>query len=153
MARSALAILIGMMLFVSACGSSTGDRAASGAGIGAGVGAVVGAVTGLSIVEGAVIGAAAGGLLGGFTDEETINLGDPIWAEDDKPANSSAVSRVQSGLSHLGYNPGPVDGAMGSQTETAIRNYQRDYDLLVDGRPTAELARHIDEQLQIADNK
>jgi peptidoglycan hydrolase-like protein with peptidoglycan-binding domain len=104
-------------------------------------------------VEGAVIGAAAGGLLGGFTDEETINLGDPIWAEDDKPANGSAVSRVQSGLLRLGYNPGPVDGAMGSQTETAIRNYQRDYNLLDDGRPTAELARHIDEQLQIADNK
>ena len=152
MPRSVIAILIGMTLFVSACGSSTGDRAASGAGIGAGVGAVVGAVTGLSVVEGAVIGAAAGGLIGGFTDEETINLGDPIWAEDDKPANSSAVSRVQSGLSRLGYNPGPVDGAMGSQTETAIRTYQRDYNLLVDGRATAELARHIDEQLQIADN-
>ena len=152
MRRFVIAILIGMTLFVSACGSSTGDRAASGAGIGAGVGAVVGAVTGLSVVEGAVIGAAAGGLIGGFTDEETINLGDPIWAEGDKPANSSGVSRVQSGLSRLGYNPGPVDGAMGSQTETAIRNYQRDHNLLVDGRPTAELARHIDEQLQIAEN-
>ncbi len=152
MARSALAILIGVTLFVSACGSSTGDRAASGAGIGAGVGAAVGAVTGLSIVEGAVIGAAAGGLLGGFTDEDTINLGDPIWADGDKPANSSAVSRVQAGLSRLGYNPGPVDGVMGSQTETAIKSYQRDHDLLVDGRPTVELARHIDEQLQIAEH-
>jgi len=152
MARSALAILISVTLFVSACGSSTGDRAASGAGIGAGVGAAVGAVTGLSIVEGAVIGAAAGGLLGGFTDEDTINLGDPIWAEGDKPANSSAVSRVQAGLSRLGYNPGPVDGVMGSQTEMAIRNYQRDHNLLVDGRPTVELARHIDEQLQIAEH-
>ena len=152
MPRSILAILVGMTLFVSACGSSTGDRAASGAGIGAGVGAVVGAVTGLSVVEGAVIGAAAGGLLGGFTDEDTINLGDPIWAEGDKPANSGAVSRVQSGLSRLGYHPGAVDGTMGSQTETAIRNYQRDHNLLVDGRPTAELAQHFDEQLQIAEN-
>lgn len=142
-----------MTLFISACGSSTGDRAASGAGIGAGVGAAVGAVTGLSIVEGAVIGAAAGGLLGGFTDEDTINLGDPIWAEGDKPANSSAITRVQSGLLRLGYNPGPIDGVMGSQTENAIRNYQRDHNLLVDGRPTVELARHIDEQLQIAEHK
>ncbi len=149
MARSALAVLIGMTLFVSACGSSTGDRAASGAGIGAGVGVAVGAVTGLSIVEGAVIGAAAGGLLGGLTDESTINLGDPIWAENDQPANASAISRVQAGLSRLGYNPGPVDGVMGSRTETAIRSYQRDHNLLVDGRPTVELAQHIDQQLQL----
>lgn len=149
MARSALVVLIGMTLFVSACGSSTGDRAASGAGIGAGVGAAVGAVTGLSIVEGAVVGAVAGGLLGGFTDESTINLGDPIWAEGEKPANSSAIGRVQSGLSRLGYDPGPVDGVMGSRTEGAIRNYQRDHNLLVDGRPTVELARHIDQQLQL----
>ncbi len=152
MTRSALAFFLGMTLVVSACGSDTGDRAASGAGIGAGVGAVVGAVTGLSIVEGAMIGAAAGGLLGGFTDEDTINLGDPIWAEGDKPANSSAVNRVQSGLSRLGYDPGPVDGVMGSKTDAAIRNYQRDQKLLVDGRPTAELAQHIEEQLQIAEN-
>ncbi len=152
MTRSALAFFLGMTLVVSACGSDTGDRAASGAGIGAGVGVVVGAVTGLSIVEGAVIGAAAGGLLGGFTDEDTINLGDPIWAESDKPANSSAVSRVQSGLSRLDYDPGPVDGVMGSRTDAAIRNYQRDHNLLVDGRSTVELARHIEEQLQIAEN-
>lgn len=153
MPRSSLAILLGLSLFISACGSTTGDRAASGAGIGAGVGAAVGAVTGLSIVEGAVLGAAAGGLIGGFTDQDQINLGDPIWAEGDKPANSSAVSRVQYGLSRLGYDPGPVDGSMGPKTETAIRAYQRDHHLLVDGRPTLELAQHIDEQLQIANNR
>ncbi len=77
-----------------------------------------------------------------------INLGDPIWVEGDKPANSSAVSRVQSGLSRLAYDPGPVDGVMGSKTEAAIRNYERDHNLLVDGRPTVKLARHIEELLQ-----
>lgn len=152
MTRSALAFFLGMTLIVSACGSDTGDRAASGAAIGAGAGAVVGAVTGLSVVEGVVIGAAAGGLLGGFTDEDTINLGDPIWADGDKPANNAAVSRVQSGLTRLGYDPGPVDGVMGAKTETAIRSYQRDHSLLVDGRPTAELAQHIEKQLQMAES-
>jgi putative peptidoglycan binding protein/YmgG-like glycine-zipper protein len=150
MARTLPIVVAGAMLFVSACGSSTGDRAASGAGIGAGVGAAVGAVTGLSILEGAVIGAAAGGLLGGLTSEDTINLGDPIWAKDDKPANASAVSRVQAGLSRLGYDPGPVDGVMGRKTEMAIRSYQRDHHLTVDGRPTVELAQHLDSQLKLA---
>ena len=141
-----------MLTFLSACGSSTGDRAASGAGIGAAAGVVVGAVTGLSLVEGALIGAAAGGVIGALTDEETINLGDPIWAEGDKPANSAAVSRAQSGLARLGYDPGPADGIMGPRTETAIRAYQSDHGLLVDGRPTLELAQHIEQLLQLANS-
>ena len=149
MPRFASIVLMVTALLVQGCGTSTGDRAASGAAIGAGAGAAVGAVTGLSIVEGALIGAAAGGLLGGLTDANTINLGDPIWAEGEKPANSSAVGRVQTGLTRLGYNPGPVDGKLGSRTQSAIRSYQRDHGLLVDGRPTVELAKHIEQQLQL----
>jgi peptidoglycan hydrolase-like protein with peptidoglycan-binding domain len=149
MRRFASTLLIVSALVMQACGTSTGDRAASGAGIGAGAGAAVGAATGLSIVEGALIGAAAGGLLGGLTDSSTINLGDPIWAKGDQPANSSAVGRVQAGLARLGYQPGPVDGVLGSRTQSAIRSYQRDHGLLVDGRPTEELAKHIEKQLQL----
>jgi len=150
MSRSVLALLLVMTLTVSACGSDTGDRAASGAGIGAAAGAVVGAVTGLTVVQGALIGAAAGGVLGAVTDEDTINLGDPIWAKGDQPANSAAISRVQAGLTQLGYDSGPVDGVMGSRTRSAIKKYQSDHKLLVDGRPTIELAKHIEGQLQTA---
>jgi hypothetical protein len=146
------ALLLAAAVFLSACGSSTGDRAASGAGIGAAAGAVVGAVTGLSLLQGVVIGAAAGGVIGGVTDESTINLGDPIWAKGDQPANSAAVSRVQAGLTRLGYDPGPADGVMGTRTRTAIEAYQRDHGLLVDGRPTVQLAQHIDDRLKLADN-
>lgn len=136
-------------LVLSACGSSEGDRTASGAGIGAAGGAVVGAVTGLSILEGAVIGAAVGGATGYFTDEDTVNLGDPIWEDDDGSAGSqsSVVTRVQGGLAQLGYNPGPVDGKPGPQTSEAIREYQRDHGLLVDGRATAQLAEHIEQRI------
>jgi len=136
-------------LVLSACGSSEGDRTASGAGIGAAGGAVVGAVTGLSILEGAVIGAAVGGATGYFTDEETVNLGDPIWEDDEDSAGgqSAVVTRVQGGLAQLGYNPGPVDGKPGPQTSDAIREYQRDHGLLVDGRATAQLAEHIEERI------
>lgn len=147
------ALVLAAALFLSACGSSTGDRTASGAGIGATAGAVVGAVTGLSVLQGVLIGAVAGGVVGGTTDESTINLGDPIWAKGDVPANNAAVSRVQAGLTRLGYNSGPADGVMGTQTKTAIEAYQRDHGLLVDGRPTVQLAQHIDNKLQLADNK
>lgn len=150
MSRSVLAILLVMTLAVSACGSSTGDRAASGAGIGAAAGAAVGAVTGLSIVQGALIGAGAGGVLGALTDKDTINLGDPIWAKGDQPANSAAITRVQVGLAKLGYDPGSADGVLGAKTTTAIKQYQSDHKLLVDGRPTVELAKHIEAQLQTA---
>jgi|AP12_2_1047962.scaffolds.fasta_scaffold23389_2 peptidoglycan hydrolase-like protein with peptidoglycan-binding domain len=143
-------IILAAVFFLGACGSSTGDRAASGAGIGATAGAVVGAVTGLSILQGVVIGGVAGGVVGGVTDESQIDLGDPIWANDDQPANSAAVGRVQAGLTQLGYDPGPIDGTMGGQTRSAIESYQRDHGLLVDGRASAQLAQHIDDQLEVA---
>ncbi len=150
MHRSIAVLVVALGFFVTACGSSTGDRTLSGAGIGAAAGTIVGAVTGLSLLEGALIGAAAGGLTGALTSEDAINLGDPIWASNTGQANRSAVSQIQAGLIELGYNPGPIDGAMGSQTESAIRAYQRDNELFVDGRPTFELAQHIDDQLKAA---
>ena len=150
MHRSIVTLVFGLSLFVTACGSSTGDRTVSGAGIGAAAGTVIGAVTGLSLLEGALIGAAVGGLTGALTSEDVVNLGDPIWASNTQEANDSAVSQVQAGLTELGYNPGPIDGTMGSETESAIRTYQRDHNLLVDGRPTFELAQHIDGRLKAA---
>ena len=146
--KRCLALSLAALLVLSACGSSTGDRAASGAGIGAGAGAVVGALTGLTILEGVLIGAVAGGLTGALTEEDVINFGDPIWADDDQEANQAAVSRVQAGLQRLGYNPGPIDGVQGSQTTSAIRAYQRDNGLLVDGRASYELAAHIEDRLR-----
>lgn len=147
MIRKALILPVIASLALAGCGSTTGDRAASGAGIGAAAGAVVGAVTGLSVLQGVVLGAAAGGLTGAFTDQDVINLGDPVWASKDHKANQSAVMRVQAGLNKLGYDPGTIDGAMGPRTASAIRAYQRDHNLLVDGRPTYELAQHIEQRL------
>ncbi len=63
---------------LSACGSSTQDRAISGAGIGAGVGAIGGLLVGAPL-EGALIGGAVGGATGALTNEDKINLGKPVW--------------------------------------------------------------------------
>ena len=66
------------LLFLSACGHSTGDRALSGAGIGAAGGAVAGALVGAPLA-GAAIGGAAGAATGALTSSDQINLGRPIW--------------------------------------------------------------------------
>jgi osmotically inducible lipoprotein OsmB len=67
-----------LLLVLSACGHTTGDRALSGAGIGAGVGVVGGALLGAP-VEGALIGGAVGAGAGALTSSNQINLGKPIW--------------------------------------------------------------------------
>ena len=153
MTRSAIALFTVAMLFLSACGTGPGERGATGAGIGAGAGAIVGAVTGLSVLQGALIGAAVGGLTGALTGKDIIDLGDPVWATVNQPANKAAVSRVQAGLTELGYNPGAIDGVPGSETTRAIQAYQRDHGLLMRGQASYELARHIDGQLQRARGK
>ena len=80
--RSAL-LLATVMLALAACGQSKGDRALSGAGIGAAAGAATGAATGGSVLGGAVLGGAAGAATGAVTDEDDIDLGDPVWDRGD----------------------------------------------------------------------
>ncbi|OGT80458.1 MAG: hypothetical protein A3H91_14160 [Gammaproteobacteria bacterium RIFCSPLOWO2_02_FULL_61_13] len=136
-------------LSLSACGTMPEERAVSGAGVGAAAGAVLGAVTGLSVVQGAVIGALGGGLTGAMTRNDQINLGEPTWKQGTgHPGNGSSsrqatVAKIQDGLRELGYNPGPIDGIYGNQTAQAIRQYQKDRGLRVDGQATAALADHI----------
>ena len=77
MAGSALAL----GLVVAGCGDSTANRTVSGAGIGAGAGAAAGALAG-DPLTGAAIGAAGGALTGALTDEDDINLGDPVLDVD-----------------------------------------------------------------------
>lgn len=51
----------------------------------------------------------------------------------DRDANSDDVTLLQSLLTDLGYQPGPVDGVYGSITKEAVREYQRYHGLIVDG--------------------
>lgn len=54
-----------------------------------------------------------------------------------------AVLRAQSDLRRLGYDIPVVSGQVDAETQEALRAYQRDNDLIVDGRLTPELAAHI----------
>lgn len=56
---------------------------------------------------------------------------------------SNTVLELQRELNQLGFNAGPVDGVMGARTRSAIRAYQADNALLVDGQPTAGLLSHV----------
>lgn len=48
------------------------------------------------------------------------------------------IRQMQESLNALGYNAGDVDGMVGSQTRSAIREYQRSTGLVADGFPTPE---------------
>ena len=65
-------------LTLSACGTTTQDRALGGAAIGAGAGALIGSTVGAT-GEGALIGASVGAATGALTDVDSINLGRPWW--------------------------------------------------------------------------
>jgi peptidoglycan hydrolase-like protein with peptidoglycan-binding domain len=49
------------------------------------------------------------------------------------------VKRIQVALTGQGYNAGPVDGIVGKRTRQAIRQFQKDQGLPVDGEATASL--------------
>jgi osmotically inducible lipoprotein OsmB len=66
-------------LLFAACGSTDLDRGLSGAGIGAAGGAAAGVATGGSPTTGALLGGAAGAATGILTDEDDLDLGEPIW--------------------------------------------------------------------------
>jgi len=104
----------------------------------------------MTIAQGAILGAAGGAIVGLATDSNQINLGRPFWKKDAsrslyKPASQhyNSVSSIQSGLAAKGYKPGAADGVAGKKTRSAIRAYQRDHGLLVNGQPSNQLASHI----------
>ena len=79
--RSPISCLVLVMaLALSACGTTQGDRAASGGLLGAGAGAAIGSLSG-NAGAGALIGGAAGAAAGALTDPCTLNLGDPVWRD------------------------------------------------------------------------
>lgn len=61
------------------------------------------------------------------------------------------VAAIQQQLSNLGTYGGEVDGLDGPQTQDAIRAYQRDHDLLVDGKATSDLLDRIRLNRRIAE--
>lgn len=67
---------VAVVLIVSACGNTPGQRALSGGAIGAGAGTAGALLLDANPVAGALIGGAAGAVTGAVTNKGQINLGD-----------------------------------------------------------------------------
>jgi peptidoglycan hydrolase-like protein with peptidoglycan-binding domain len=71
-----------------------------------------------------------------------------LLASSSPPAASGTVSRgmvgeIQRLLGTSGYDSGPADGFLGEQTMQAIRRYQQDVGLPVDGAPGLALLNRL----------
>jgi len=55
----------------------------------------------------------------------------------------SLTARVQEALADEGYDPGPIDGALGARTRDAIIDFQKDHSLAVTGRIDTPLLREL----------
>ena len=64
-------LLAAILLGVTACGDTWGQRAVTGGGIGAGSGALIGVATGFNPLAGALIGGAVGAGVGAATTPGT----------------------------------------------------------------------------------
>ena len=60
-----------------------------------------------------------------------------------RPASSTPEIEVQEGLTMRGFYVGAVDGRIGARTREAIRQYQSEANLPVDGQVTPELAQRL----------
>ncbi len=77
-----------------------------------------------------------------------VNGGELSSAPEDEGISKQDLIRfIQNELSSLRYEPGPIDGKLGSRTTSAIKAYQRDSNLVPDGFASVELLRHLRREL------
>ncbi len=64
-------------------------------------------------------------------------------AVDSQGFKISTIKQLQQQLNALGFEAGPADGILGSNTRRAVRAYQLQHSLVADGYPNPELFAHI----------
>ena len=62
---------------------------------------------------------------------------------DNRRITTQEVQALQEQLQRLGMDPGEADGVLGSRSKAAIRDYQRQAGLPVDGHPSMALLEHL----------
>jgi osmotically inducible lipoprotein OsmB len=142
--------LAAMLVTTAACSDMDDQqqRAVSGGAIGAGGGALFGWLVGGNPLIGALVGGAGGAAVGALTSKDKDkDSSDHAVAHKSNSADaaqagaeaSQLTKSVQSGLTQLGYDPGPADGMLGPKTRAAIREYEGRNKLPVDGQVTQDL--------------
>ena len=59
------------------------------------------------------------------------------------PAGDPQVAGLQKVLADLGYAPGKIDGQLGAETRSAIERFERDRNLPVTGKISADLVKEL----------
>jgi peptidoglycan hydrolase-like protein with peptidoglycan-binding domain len=62
--------------------------------------------------------------------------GEGLLVAQATPADIERTKEIQRGLKRRGYDPGPIDGFLGLRTSRAIRAFQADHGLYVNGMPS-----------------
>ncbi|MGI9317126.1 MAG: peptidoglycan-binding protein [bacterium] len=62
-----------------------------------------------------------------------------------RPKRSDLVASLQTELTRIGFDPGPVDGYFGNRTKAAIIGFQRQGGLPADGRPSRKLLQQLND--------
>ena len=97
----------------------------------------------------------------GIAGKETLKKLDSVYknADSDKDDDSlrmgdsgSAVKDLQTKLKKLGYYSGTVDSTFGSGTYTAVRAFQKKYNLTADGVAGSETLKKLDSAYKNADS-
>lgn len=60
--------------------------------------------------------------------------------------SAGEIAKIQRQLAGLGYDPGPIDGVVGKQTAIAIKHFQVDLEVQVDGKLTPALIHELKER-------
>jgi peptidoglycan hydrolase-like protein with peptidoglycan-binding domain len=60
-----------------------------------------------------------------------------------QPPSAAHIAKTQRQLAALGYDPGPVDGVLGKQTRIAIKHFQVDAEMEVDGELTPAMSARL----------
>ena len=83
---------------------------------------------------------AVGHLSQRFTEAASF---DRPWPMTDRPLLPEEISVLQNALNVAGYQAGEADGILGTSTRRAVRDYQRDANLVADGFATPGLLSHL----------
>ncbi len=100
-------------------------------------------------VQASAIGVAvAAGILLGALIVKHVLAAEPLPIETPVEAMPAQMERayvigLQEELAAHGYKPGPADGTLGARTTQAIRQYQKDAGLQVNGVASKELLEHM----------
>jgi Putative peptidoglycan binding domain len=133
-----------LVLAMSIAGGATSataqviERGVQGGVVGAIIGGIVGGGRGAG--TGAAIGAGVGLATGAAEANANARAAyESQYYAPPPPGGPGLVYSIQSSLTRLGYDPGPVDGVYGARTADAISQFQYSNRLPVDGQPSPQL--------------